>query len=39
MDPQEAERLAELEKQAGQQSTARRTPLRGRRGMEIPAVG
>lgn len=36
---QEAERVAELEKQAGQQSTARRTPLRGRRGMEVPAVG
>lgn len=35
----EVARLEELEKQAGEQSTARRTPLRGRRGMEIPAVG
>ncbi len=39
MDDKEAARMAELEKQAGQQSTARRTPLRGRRGMEIPLVG
>lgn len=36
---EEAARLAELEKQAAQQSTARRTPLRGRRGVEVPAVG
>lgn len=39
MDEKEAARMAELEKQAGQQSTARRTPLRGRRGIEVPAVG
>lgn len=38
-DVQEAARLEELEKQAGQQSTARRTPLRGRRGQEVPLVG
>jgi len=39
VDEKEAARLAQLETQAGQQSTARRTPLRGRRGMEVPAVG
>lgn len=39
VEDKEAARLAELEKQAGQQSTARRTPLRGRRGSEVPAVG
>lgn len=39
LDSKEVARLQELERQAGQQSTARRTPLRGRRGVEVPAVG
>jgi ATP-dependent RNA helicase RhlB len=39
IDEKEAARLEELEKQAGQQSTARRTPLRGRRAQEVPAIG